>query len=124
MHRIKKCIPVIVASLLIIISVTVLVAPPAFVAADAKGQVCNAVGGCDGGGAEIGRVIKEIINLLSAVGGIIAVFMIIIGGFKYMTSGGDSNGAANARNTIIYAAVGLIIVAFAQIIVRFVLQNL
>jgi len=99
---------------------------PAF--ADAKSEVCNAIGvgagrPCENGESRITRIIATVINLLSAIGGIIAVILIIIGGVKYMTSGGDSNSAANARNTILYAIVGLIIVVFAQVIVRFVLQQ-
>jgi hypothetical protein len=47
--------------------------------------------------------------------------MIIIGGFKYITSGGDSNNVSSAKNTILYAIIGLIIVALAQTIVRFIL---
>jgi hypothetical protein len=49
--------------------------------------------------------------------------MIIYGGFRYITSGGDSNGVTAAKNTILYAIIGLIIVALAQIIVNFVLNK-
>ncbi len=49
--------------------------------------------------------------------------MIIVGGLKYITSGGDSGNITSAKNTILYAIVGLIVVALAQIIVRFVLQR-
>lgn len=69
------------------------------------------------------NTIKTIINVFAAIVASVSVIMIIIGGFKYVTSGGDSNQATSARNTILYAIVGLIIVAFAQIIVRFVLQK-
>lgn len=99
------------------------VAPSANVYADAKEEACNAIGTCSNGGERISNIIKTVINVLSAVGGMIAVILIIIGGVKYMTSGGDSNSASNARNTILYAVVGLIVVAFAQIIVQFVLQQ-
>ena len=92
---------------------------------DAKTQACTAIGdsGCSGGASNIQNVLRTVINVLSSIGGIIAVIVIIIGGFKYMTSNGDSNSASGARNTILYAVVGLIIVAFSQIIVRFVLQQ-
>jgi hypothetical protein len=49
--------------------------------------------------------------------------MIILGGFKYITSGGDTGNVTGAKNTILYAIVGLVIVALAQIIVRFVLDK-
>lgn len=68
-------------------------------------------------------LIAQIINVLTVIVGIVAVIMIIIGGFKYITSGGDSGAVSSAKNTVIYAIVGLIIVAFAQIIVRFVINK-
>jgi hypothetical protein len=66
---------------------------------------------------------KKVINIFSIVVGAVSVIMIIIGGFRYIISGGDSNGVQGAKNTILYAIVGLVIVLFAQIIVRFVLTN-
>jgi Type IV secretion system pilin len=72
---------------------------------------------------KIENVIKTIINILSAIVGAVSIIMIIIGGFKYITSSGDSNNVSSAKNTIIYALVGLIIVAFAQVIVQFVLER-
>jgi hypothetical protein len=53
----------------------------------------------------------------------VAVIMIIYGGFRYITSGGDSNRVGSAKNTLIYAIIGLIIVALAQLIVHFVLST-
>jgi hypothetical protein len=50
--------------------------------------------------------------------------MIVIGGLLYVIAAGDSTKTARARNTIIYALVGLIIVALAQVIVHFVLSNI
>lgn len=66
-------------------------------------------------------LVADIINLFSWVVGIVAVIMIIVGGFRYITSGGDSTSVGNAKNTIMYAIIGLIIVALSQWIVRFVL---
>jgi Type IV secretion system pilin len=50
-----------------------------------------------------------------------AVIAIIISGLRYVTSAGDSNSINGAKNTILYAVIGLVIVAMAQIIVKFVL---
>jgi hypothetical protein len=77
-----------------------------------------------GSATKVNSLIADVINILSVVVGVVAVIMIIIGGFKYITSSGDSNNVASAKNTIIYAIVGLIIVALAQVIVRFVLGAL
>lgn len=83
-------------------------------------------GGCvpiAGGGNTIEETIATIINIFSLVVGAVAVIMIIVGGFKYITSGGDSSNISSAKNTILYAIVGLVIVAIAQAVVRFVLTE-
>jgi hypothetical protein len=71
---------------------------------------------------DIARIANQIVNIFSIIVGAVAVIMIIYGGFRYITSGGDSNRVGSAKNTLIYAIIGLIIVALAQIIVHFVLN--
>jgi len=66
--------------------------------------------------------LAHIVNILSVIIGVVAVIMIIFGGFKYITSGGASEKVTSAKNTILYAIIGLIIVALAQLIVHFVLN--
>ncbi len=73
-----------------------------------------------------GRVndtVSKGLNLFSAIVGIISVVMIIVGGIRYITSGGDSGKVSSAQNTVLYAVIGLIVVALAQIIVKFVLNR-
>ncbi len=74
--------------------------------------------------SKVNGTIALIINIFSLVVGVTAVIMVMIGGFKYVTSSGDSASVNSAKNTILYAIVGLIIVALAQIIVQFVLSKL
>lgn len=74
-------------------------------------------------GTRLTGLIKTIINIISVVVGVVAVIMIVIGGLKYITSGGDSSNVSSAKNTILYAIIGLVIVALAQFIVRFVLER-
>jgi hypothetical protein len=105
--------------------------PTVALAADAKQSICEGVGiagggsGCTNpsGGPTVESAISAAINLISIVVGVIAVIMIIIGGLKYILSSGDSNNINSAKNTILYAIIGLVIVAFAQVIVRYVLNN-
>jgi hypothetical protein len=82
---------------------------------------------CGGSGSGvkngIGAIAVEAVNILSLVVGIVAVIMIIYGGFKYITSGGESGNVSGAKNTLIYAIVGLVIVALAQVIVHWVLNT-
>ena len=89
----------------------------------------NPEGGCetdDSGSTaaqRVDQIVSQIINILSLAVGVVAVVMIIIGGFKYVTSGGDSGNVTGAKNTILYAVVGLVVVALAQVIVRFVVDR-
>jgi hypothetical protein len=78
---------------------------------------------CTDQGGQVNKIIKTVINILSVVVGVAAVIMIIIGGLRYVTSGGDSSNVASAKNTILYAIVGLVIAAMAQFIVQFVLNK-
>lgn len=71
----------------------------------------------------VDQIVTQIINILSLAVGVVAVFMIIIGGLRYITSGGESGSVTGAKNTILYAVVGLIVVALAQVIVRFVIER-
>lgn len=97
--------------------------------AQTKDDVCKGVeltgGTCDTGGTgpSVESVIKDVVNILSMVVGVVAVIMIIIGGLKYMSAGGDSAGVSSAKQTILGAIIGLVIVALAQVIVRFVLNE-
>lgn len=72
----------------------------------------------------VNNIITTVINIFSLVVGVISVIMIIIGGLKYITSGGDSGNVTGAKNTILYAIIGLVVVALAQIIVLFVLSRI
>ncbi len=69
------------------------------------------------------HIASQIVNVFSIIVGIVAVIMVIWGGFKYITSGGDSGHVSGAKNTLIYAIIGLLIVALAQFIVHFVLTT-
>lgn len=93
-----------------------------------KQSVCKGAGlsdaECDGTGANgLDKVIKAVLQVLSAVVGVIAVIMIIISGLRYITSGGDAAKVGAAKNALIYAIVGLVIVALAQVIVHFVVAK-
>ncbi|MBX4188669.1 pilin [Candidatus Saccharibacteria bacterium] len=79
--------------------------------------------GCTEQDSGLQGTVKTVINVLSVVVGIAAVVMIIIAGFRYITSGGKQESVTGAKNTILYAVVGLVIVALAQVIVRFVLTR-
>ena len=54
--------------------------------------------------------------------GFISVIMLIWGGLRYIVSGGDSKKVTDAKNTILYAIIGLVIAIFAYAIIRFVIS--
>jgi hypothetical protein len=79
--------------------------------------------GCNAAEGGVNKVIRLALHLLSIVAGAIAVIMIIVSGFKYITAQGDPNQISSAKSALIYAIVGLVVVVFAQMIVEFVLRR-
>lgn len=76
--------------------------------------------GCPVGTADptLQTVISNILKAVIGVAGLVAVVYIVIGGVQYMTSAGDSGKTAKAKNTILYALIGLIVCALAFAIVN------
>lgn len=89
--------------------------------------VCDGItatgGSCDDGGADIDNIIALAVDVLSAIAGIIGLVMLIIAGIKYTTSGGDAGQIKSAKNTLIYALVGLLVAGVAQFLAFFVLSK-
>lgn len=86
----------------------------------AKDAVCDTKASAEAGATAVNGIITLVINIFSVVVGVVAVIMIIVGGLKYITSGGDSGNVTGAKNTILYAIIGLVVVALAQLVVKFV----
>ncbi len=126
--------------LMSLLSVAFMATPALVMAADpapasqsaTKSAVCDGLsqvggGSCDAnapGQTNVGDTIKQGISILSIIVGVAAVIMIIVGGLRYVLSGGDSGNVSSAKSTIMYAIVGLVVAALAQLIVQFVLKNL
>lgn len=68
--------------------------------------------------------IATILNALYVVAGALAVIFVIVGGIRYSLSGGDSSKIAGAKNTILYAVIGLAVTIFAFAITNFVIGKL
>ena len=82
---------------------------------------------CDGCPADLfgdTGVFKQVTNTILYIVGIIAVIMLIIGGIRYVISGGDAKKVTDAKNTVLYAIIGLIIAFLAFAIVNFVITAL
>jgi hypothetical protein len=86
----------------------------------------NQIGGNEAGNTagDFTELIKKIINILLFLVGAIAVIMIIIGGLRYVISGGDQGQITGAKNTILYAVIGLVVAVLAYAIVNWVLGAL
>lgn len=74
-----------------------------------------------GAKADIVPLIKQVGNILLFIVGAASVIIIIIGGLRYVTSAGDSNAVNGAKNTILYAVVGLVVASMAYAIVNFII---
>jgi hypothetical protein len=70
-----------------------------------------------------GGVFQTITNVLLFIIGAISVIMLIIGGIRYVVSGGDSSAVTSAKNTILYAIVGIVVALLAYALVNFVLTS-
>lgn len=82
-------------------------------------NVCKA----DGGDPLTGPngTLTKVASALALVAGIVAVIFVIVGGIKYIFSGGDSSATSSAKNTILYALIGLVVAVLAREIIIFVL---
>ena len=66
-------------------------------------------------------IFRNITNTLIFLVGAIAVVMLIIGGLRYVLSGGNSSNVESAKNTIFYAIIGIVVAILAFAIVNFVI---
>ncbi|HSX41093.1 MAG TPA: pilin [Candidatus Saccharimonadales bacterium] len=116
-----------------------LYSPIGALAADANSELCKGVGEgftydpgtktCSKQGvtqlAGTGNsLFHQVANLLVFLAGAIAVLILIIGGIRYVTSTGDASRIKQAKDTILYAIVGLVVVLLAYAIVNFILGNI
>lgn len=128
-----KKFPALLFSLLAPLVVVLAPAVPAYAASttDVFTEACkNAQDGigCENGKAATGSgifsIIRTVIQVMLIIGGIIAVIMIILGGIRYTTSNGDQADVKAAKDTILYAIVGLVVTMGGYAIVTWVVGRL
>ncbi|MGH7158300.1 MAG: Mbov_0395 family pilin-like conjugal transfer protein [Candidatus Saccharimonadales bacterium] len=68
-------------------------------------------------------LISDITGVVAVVGGIAAVVFIMVGGFKFVTSGGDSGKVQEAKKTIMWSVIGLVVIVMARTIIVFVINR-
>ena len=126
----RKKIKLIIVALAVSLGISgAILAPTATYAACTSAADCVQDGADKAGGkssntADPKEIIQTIVRILLFLIGAISVIMIIIGGFRYVISQGDSGAVTSAKNTILYAVIGLIVAIFAWAIVDFVIDNL
>ncbi len=94
------------------------------VACKNNGGTIESNGNCSKSGANIADIISGVVNILLFLVGAVAVIMLVIGGFRYVTSNGDQNSVAGAKNTIMYALIGVVVAFLAYAAVAFVTGQL
>lgn len=129
MEKLKMMIAGLLTVPLLAVGVTALVpAGDVYAQADLSQGVSGGLAAADTGSSAntkgINGIVTTIINVLLYIIGLISVIMIIIGGIRYATSNGDANSVTAAKNTILYAIVGLVVAIFAWAIVNFVVEQI
>ena len=77
-----------------------------------------------GGDGDIQSRIIDILNVIIGLLSVVCVIVIVIGGVQYMTSTGDAGKVKKAKDTIMYAIIGLVVCGLAAVIVNFVVKQL
>ena len=133
MKQVFKKIAVIVALLGVMLVPLSSIALASTELVDINGQICTganvdtpgSTSSCDssGGGSTLQKAVAQVINVFSWIVGVVAVIMVMIGGFQYITAGGNDSNVSKAKNTILFAVIGLVVVAIAQLLVKFVINK-
>ena len=120
----KKILQIILPMLILGVAVCAFVAQPVSALTLQEGAEAARCDGCPENLFGDSGVFKQITNTILYIVGVVAVIMLIIGGVKYVISGGDSKKVTDAKNTVLYAIIGLVIAFLAFAIVNFVVSAL
>ncbi len=106
---------------------------PAPQAAAQSGCSDDVSGGITGGadcakgedqGSSLTQIFQTVVNIMLFLIGAVAVIMLVIGGIRYVVSGGNQDQVTGAKNTIMYAIIGIVVAFLAYAAVSFVTTNL
>lgn len=68
-------------------------------------------------------VLRRVTRIVAVITGSVAVIMMLAGGLMYIFSGGDPSKVSSAKNTVIYAAVGLVVIVLGQALIAFIISR-
>ena len=121
-HRLKFFILSVVMAIVTVSSLS-----PMVLAVDPVNSVQNGVNAAGGsssqGDSTLKGKIKTVVDILLFLLGAIAVIMIVVGGLRYVLSSGDASQITSAKNTILYAVIGVIVALLAYAIVNWVIDK-
>ena len=129
MLSVKKRLSVLILGLMLVLVPTFSLAPAyaddCGTKDDPKGQVFQGLGatGGDCNDKGVADTVSAAVQVLSYILGVASIIVITLSGFRYITSAGDTGKIATAKNTLIYALVGLVVAALAQFMVRYVVNT-
>ena len=90
--------------------------------------ICSGTGangtGIPGGNNDLGLTIGKIMGAVFGLMGSIAVVVVIVGGLQYVLSSGDPKRTGKAKETILYAVIGIVISLSAYAIVTYITKGL
>ena len=117
----------IIAAIVLVAGIGTVAVVPAYAAcssaSDCISKGVNASGGNSSSSTDPADIIKLVVNILLFIIGAVSVIMLIIGGIRYTISQGDSSAVSSAKNTILYAVIGIIVAILAFAIVNFVIGS-
>lgn len=86
-----------------------------------ESAACSGTG--TAGSNPIVNTLNKVTVLVSVIAGAAAVILLVIAGFMFVTSGGDTSKVESAKKTVIYTVVGLFVIVLARLIIGFVISN-
>lgn len=69
------------------------------------------------------ELLDKIINALVGIASSIALWFLIVGAFQYITSAGNPEGVSKAKNTILYAIIGLLVTIGSFVVIKFIINS-
>lgn len=135
----SQTLSLVIAAVISLAGLSFAITQPAFAQAPAPHEkaICEGSGGVwtpaagNGGSCStpgsvrtVPNTIRSVVEILIFVVGAVSIIMVVIGGLRYVLSGGDEKAISAAKNTILYSIIGIIISVASYAIVSFVLTNL
>jgi len=121
MSKFTKIANVLMVCVALVLVITPFMAAAQFALPDPSG---TGLGGGLSGETSVTAFILRIINIALALAGLIAVLYLVIGGFRYITAGGNEDSSGSAKKIILNAVIGIIVIILSFVVVRVVSSTL